>query len=227
MRFSRTSNFSSHVTRFAFCLFLTICGQVQAATMNYVLNGGDHRLTGTLNGTSFTNASYALYGTGDTANLTSGALQGTTPYFFIPMTVTMEITEGSTVYTMTLLPSSGNAWGAVSLAFPGFGAAGFATLPMNHLGVVGFTGGPFGGSVGIYNNLSSPGRWEIPSNPNIFGNPMLTNLGDLLITAGNTTFNMYWEISNATQAVPEPSSMAIFGLSALGLACRARRQKRG
>ena len=98
---------------------------------------------------------------------------------------------------------------------------------MNHLGVVGFTGGPFGGSVGIYNNLSSPGRWEIPSNPNIFGNPMLTNLGDLLITDGNTTFNMYWEISNATQAVPEPSSMAIFGLSALGLACRARRQKRG
>jgi hypothetical protein len=198
--------------------------------MNYVFNGGDHRLTGTLNGTSFTNASYALYGTGDTSDLASGTGFSGNPsfsYFYIPMTVKMEITEGATVYTMTLLPSSGNAWGAVSVDGTFFGAAGFATLPMNHLGVVGFTGGPFGGTDGIYNNLSTPGRWEIPSNPTIFGNPMLTNLGDLLLTGGNSAFNMYWEISNATQAVPEPSSLAIFGLSALGLAQRVRRQKRG
>jgi hypothetical protein len=52
--------------------------------------------------------------------------------------------------------------------------------------------------------------------------PYTTTAGDLIIDSFLAIPALY--TANATSSVPEPSSMAIFGLSALGVAYRRRRK---
>ena len=90
----------------------------KASTLTYTATGG--LITGTLNGTPFTGATWSITGTADPTNVVSGSVYaGFVPYNFLAMTPFLTITSGSSTLTATLVTSgSGNQQvGAFSMDF--------------------------------------------------------------------------------------------------------------
>lgn len=98
-----------------------------AAVVNYSISGGPNSLiTGTLGANSFTNATWKVSALGDYSNIRSFTIQNQfenssfdVPIRILPDTgpVTLEIFDGSTLYTATLTSASGFKYVVASADF--------------------------------------------------------------------------------------------------------------
>jgi hypothetical protein len=198
----------------------------QAAVATYTIDGGTSTLSGQffdgLDLIPFTNATFKFYGTADTSNILFS--QGESAYFTF-LNLTFEINDGGKI---TVGPFT-QPWSVYSQQLSGGDA------------VIGFTNfsaglqiesGSLPSSPGIFNNLASNGKWFGDfALPNLLNDPFQTDFGGVVFIGSSiNSQGAFFEISGAGGGaggeVPEPTSMAIFGLGALGMAYRARRKSK-
>lgn len=198
----------------------------QAAVATYTIDGGASTLSGQffngVNNVSFNNATFKFYGTADTSNIT---FDGST--FRTLLNMTFEINDGGNKTIATLA----DPWLVYSTQSDGTdGAIGFTDTNFDSYSEI--SSGSPASSPGIFNNLASNGKW--------FGNFLNSGFNTQFPTTGGGQFTFdagtdnsqgaFFEISGvgggAGGEVPEPTSMAIFGLGALGMAYRARRKSK-
>ena len=180
-----------------------------AAVATYTLSGG--KISGTLDGVSFSDADFTITADADPDNFVPGLVFGF-PLLSQPGVSTMTI-AGFTPFQITNA-NFGPFLADVSAFFgPGTGYGGFAfQVSANEL--TGIT------ALGPLSSLSSNATVTGP----LVGSSaaLTTTVGDLVFTAYKGTGTFSGEFPSS--AVPEPTSMAIFGLGALGMAYRARRK---
>ena len=193
---------------FFFLSYLLAGSYAQSAVVTYTLAGGT--VSGTLNGVAFSNASIAVTADADPSNFVLGTVDGL-PILAQPAVTTMTI-EGFSPFVF-----SNPFFGPLLIQFgPGVGFGGFGFLDPADASLLGAFGvlPSFSGSVTVLGGLA------------IFpdGETFATSAGDLILVEDDDSFAMFsGEFSSS--AVPEPTSMAIFGLGALGMAAyRARRK---
>ena len=176
-----------------------------AAVMTYTQTGV---LSGSLGGTSFTDAAVTLRVTADTANVKYELLSGVIPAWTNAGVTTIDI-DGFETATF----NGPNAYGAYSqnLSFflDGTTLTGIGELS-DYYTILG-------------NYQTAEPNYALDTAKTFTGSATTTNgtyysttLGDLITTSvsGSSTF---------TAAVPEPSAFALLGLGALGLVARRRR----
>ncbi len=198
--------------RFLSCLLLScllVVSSAHAAVTTYTLSGGT--LTGTLNGASFVGASYTITADADASNFIPGTFGGDS------------LLSQTAVSTMTIVgfapfqitsPNFGLLLADASFIAPGlgFGGFGFQADANNLPGIAALGPMPsMSGTVSVTGSLVGSQGFEFTS------------------TAGNLIISSFSGVATFTgdfppSAVPEPTSMAIFGLGSLGMAYRARRK---
>jgi hypothetical protein len=190
------------------CLMMATCAQ--SAVVTYSLSGGT--VSGTLNGVAFLNASYTVTADADPSNFVLGSTVGL-PMISQPAVTTMTI-AGFSPFQITvpnfgpLLVDTSTVFGPGTV-FGGFAAQAGPDLDLLGLATLGLIPS-FSGSVSVTGSLLGSAN-----------NTLTTTAGDLVITS----FNGIATFTGEFPAVPEPTSMAIFGLGALGMATyRARRK---
>jgi hypothetical protein len=201
------------MTRLLSCFFLSSFLMVNAANAGvttYTLSGGT--INGTLNGVSFSGANFTITADADPANFVPGVIAGS-PGLSQTAVSTMTIV-GFATFKITnanfgpfLIDLSANIPG---FAFGGFG---FDVDTPN-----GEAFAAFGSASSLSGNVTVTGALNLSDNF-IF----TTDAGNLVVTSfvdSGATFTGEFPSS----AVPEPTSMAIFGLGSLGMAYRARRK---
>ena len=195
----------------------------QAAVATYTIDGGASTLSGEFfDGQDlipFTNATFKFYGTADTSNILFS--QGESAYLTPILNLTFEINDGGNKIVATLA----EPWVVYSQQFSGGGAViGFSNFSS---GLQINNGSPTS-TPGIFNNLASNGKWSGNfALPNLIGDPFQIDLGYVIFNGSSIdSQGAFFEISGAGGEVPEPTSMAIFGLGALGMAYRARRKSK-
>jgi hypothetical protein len=210
-----------------------------AAVVNYSISGGPYSLiTGTLGTTSFTNATWTVSATADNNYIhefTTNNGQYDLPIRVLPNTdpVTLEIFDGTSVYTATLDANPGFQYVVVAADFandPNDGPYQGAGILHWDLGVnleygAGLiAGGSLGGTEGLYDSLTNLGSY-VGGDTFFFDDQDIdfisTSAGNLVVTARSGDLQGgVWQ-----DGVPEPSSMAIFAVGALGMAYRAGRKR--
>ena len=204
----------------AFAAFTLTTTSVDAASLIYTLSGS--RITGSLGATGFTDASWSMTMTADSANVISGIYGGGPfqfPYNYLAGSPVVTINTGTSTLTATIVPlNSGNTVGILSMGNPFTPtvfrnsvferSAANTNPPSDSLGVMSSslnsltTEGSFG--TNQYSNSSV--RFNTNAGPfdiNFFSN----NSGSFTITA-----------------VPEPTSALLSALGASMLLRRRRRQ---
>ena len=191
---------------FLSCLLPVTSGR--AAVVTYTLSGG--KIAGTLNGVSFSGANFTIAANADPTQFVYST-HLVFPTLSQPATSTMTI-DGFAPFEITSvnfgpflsLPGMGNAIGGFAYEFNSFSLAGIAT------------GGPMtnvSGKVKVVGSLDAS-----------MGTILTTSAGDLIFAfpsySGTGSFNGDFP----SLAVPEPTSLTIFGLGVSGLAFRARRK---
>jgi hypothetical protein len=183
--------------------FAALSATASAALMTYTQTGF---LSGSLDGTSFTDAAVTLRVTADTANVNYAELNEVLPHWSNAGVTTIDI-----VGFETATFNGSNVFGAFSLNLSALGTAGVGIADLtNSYGILGnyqttelnyalATATTFTGAATNSNETYS------------------TTLGDLITTgtSGNATFT--------AAAVPEPSAFALLGLGTVGLVARRRR----
>ena len=195
--------------------FLLSCvlmvSSAHAAVVTYTLSGGT--IDGTLDGVSFTGANFTITADADPSNFVPGTVFGA-PLLSQPAVSTMTI-DGFASFQITNANFGPFLADVANLVGPGIGYGGFA-FPEGELlrGIAAI--GPLSS---LSSNVTVTGALEGTADFTF-----TTTAGDLIFTSvsGNGTFNGEFPSS----AVPEPTSMAIFGLGALGMAYRARRKSK-
>ena len=171
-----------------------------AAVMTYTQTA---TLSGTLGGTSFTNAAVTFRMTADTANI-----QIISNEILMPTLAGVTTIDIAGFETATFNGSSD--FGVLAADYStevGFSAVGFADLTnVTSIAFIYQTSEPAYG-LATATTLTGTGRFN--------SGPFSTTLGDLELTgaSGSSTFT----------AVPEPSAFVLLGLGAIGLATRRRR----
>ena len=194
---------------FFFLSYLLAGSYAQSAVVTYTLAGGT--VSGTLNSVAFSNANIAVTADADPSNFVLGTVDGL-PILAQPAVTTMTI-EGFSPFVF-----SNPFFGPFLIQYApgvGFGGFGFLGNPFDASGLGAFGFLPsFSGSVTVLGGLAIA--------PD--GETFATSAGDLILVEDDDSFAMFsGEFSSS--AVPEPTSMAIFGLGALGMAAyRARRK---
>ncbi len=216
-------------------LLLLVSGHAMASVISFSITGGPNSLiSGTLGSNSFTNATWRVSTTADNSVIQSFTSNNgyDLPTRVLPNTdpVTLEIFDNSSVYSATLTANSGFKYVVVSADFVNEPSGPFQGAGILHwdlgtnlnYGAGLFAGGSRGGTDGLYDSLTNLGSYvgggsfffdeSIPSS-------FTTSAGNLVLTgrSGNGSGGV-WQ-----SGVPEPSSVLIFGLGALGMAYRARR----
>ena len=188
------------------CLLMVSSADAGVAT--YTLSGGT--ISGTLDGVSFTGANYTITANADPSEFVPGTLMGA-PLLSQPAVSFMTI-QGFDTFEITEANFGPFLLDASSVFVPGAAYAGFA-YPTNG-SLDGFA------VLGTMSRVSSDVTVTGSLAP--MGQALATSAGSLQILSatGIATFNGEFPSS----AVPEPTSMAIFGLGALGMAYRARRK---
>lgn len=203
-------------------------------TFLYTLDGGSSTVTGSLGSIGFTNATWRFTALGSTADVTTGTFgEQNQPYYFLPTTVTLLLTEGQTTLRATLDQPTGTQWGIMSidlddtelsdLQAAGFVLLGGQTADPPGAGLANSTGN---GDPGLYNSLMAPGIWN-GGDPAFFADSHLinTSLGQLVLTSINDVINTgSFSITPAT--VPEPTSLGLAVLAAGGVAMLRRSRNR-
>jgi hypothetical protein len=217
-------------------LVLCISMPSTGAVVNYSISGGPNSLiTGTLGTTSFTNATWRVSATADKSFIHEFTINGgQAPIRVLPYTgpATLEIFDGGMVYTATLSPNPGFQYVVVTADLsndpetPGAQGAGILQwdLGSNLESGAGLTaGGSLGGTEGLFDSLTNLGSYS--GGLTFFFDDqdiefIQTSAGDLKVTSrfGDLQGGV-WQAG-----VPEPSSMAIFGIATLGFAYRRGRR---
>ena len=214
-----------------------------AAVVNYSISGGPNSLiTGTLGANSFTNATWRVSAFGDNSNIRSFTIQDgdvnstyLVPIRVLPDTgpVTLEIFEGTSVYTATLIANSGFQYAILTADFANnpvdgpYQGAGILHWDLGgnlEYGAGLIAGGSLGGTERLYDSLTNLGSYA--GGFTFFFNDqdidfISTSAGNLVVAAQSGDLQGgVWQAG-----VPEPSSMAIFAVGALGMAYRASRKR--
>jgi hypothetical protein len=191
---------------------LLMASAAQSAVVTYTLTGGT--VSGTLNGVSFSNANITVTAVADPSNFVLGTVLGA-PILAQQAVTTMTI-DGFTPFVFStpnfgpILIDTTSLFGAGT----GYGGFGFQDSTSSVKGLATLGAMPsFPGSVTINGSLEGS-----------TGETFTTSAGNLIFVVdpgAMATFSGEFPSS----AVPEPTSMAIFGLGALGMAAyRARRK---
>jgi len=191
---------------------LLMASTAQSAVVTYTLTGGT--VSGTLNGVSFSNANITVTAVADPSNFVLGTVLGA-PILAQQAVTTMTI-DGFTPFVFST-PNFGPILIDTSLLFgqgTGYGGFGFKEgTNVKGLAALGAMPSFPPGSVTINGSLEGS-----------TGETFTTSAGNLIFVVdpgAMATFSGEFPSS----AVPEPTSMAIFGLGALGMAAyRARRK---
>ncbi len=196
------------------CLLLScllMVSSAHAAVATYTLSGGT--ISGTLGGVSFTGANYTITANADPSNFVPGTMLGA-PLLSQPAVSLMTI-QGFDPFEITEANFGPFLLDGSSALGPGAAFAGFA-YPID-----GSIDGVF--ILGSMSSVSSD--VTVTGSLTLTGRALATTAGSLMIISGSgiSTFNGQFPSS----AVPEPTSMAIFTIGALGIACRARRKSKG
>jgi hypothetical protein len=191
---------------------LLMASAAQSAVVTYTLTGGT--VSGTLNGVSFSNANITVTAVADPSNFVLGTVLGA-PILAQQAVTTMTI-DGFTPFVFST-PNFGPILIDTSLLFgqgTGYGGFGFKE-GTNVKGLAAFGVLPsFSGSVTVLGGLAIA--------PD--GETFATSAGDLILVEDDDSLASF-SGEFTSSAVPEPTSMAIFGLGALGMAAyRARRK---
>jgi hypothetical protein len=191
----------------------------EAALMNYTLDGGNSTISGSVGGTNFTNESWTMTATADSSlvqNGTFSGLGGAIPTYFLPTTVALWIGGTSSpvaTVTMSNYTSGSNSfvWGVFSSDTSatygqgrhasGFSPADLSTTPYWTASTGAGVNNYFGGTPGIYNDLSASGIWTGVSFIWSTDKNYMTSGGTLVLTGVSSGANGTWTIANAS-AVP-------------------------
>jgi hypothetical protein len=219
MRASGKRGFSTLVFSLAMLGAAIDASVANAGVLTYKLTG---TLSGSLNGTSFTNASFTITADADPANFTiANFVGGLAPGKYTTAVSTM-IIEGFASFIITspnfgplIVDYTPVAQTPTPLIGGAFGIVDVATLTATGLVASGASVGDIFNGPGSINGVFSTDS-----------QPLQTTAGNLVIVATNTNGNNTvfpgTFTASASAAVPEPASIAIFSLGALGLACRTR-----
>ena len=200
----------------AFVGLILACGvQVQAIDMVYTMSGGT--FSGSLNGVSFTSATYSITATADPANVQTGNYMGQ-PLYTLLATPSITI-NGFAPATFTasdwkvMSVDLNNSQSGVSVVI--FGQL-LASTPDFEL--------VFPNGSGLYNNFSTPASYtQADFGVGSGSNSLATSAGALLVTANSGTGTGVGVFT--VVAVPEPSTYALTAIATGVMAYLARRRK--
>lgn len=212
-----TRGLRSFLLSWAVLVVAAAAATANAAITTYTFDGGSSTVDGTLGAISFTNATFKFMATADSANAQYST--DPVPNYSILATVSLEITDGANVYTATFLETMRVVSFDKNQDSAGLGAAGFAGNVGGFLGVI--TGGTYGGTPGIFNNLATPGTWT--GLGSVVSQTYSTDAGAFQMSNQTNAYDATWTISGSA-SVPEPTSLAIFGVGAICVAFGARRK---
>jgi hypothetical protein len=185
----------------------------EAALMNYTLDGGNSTISGSVGGTNFTNESWTMTATADSSlvqNGTFSGLGGAIPTYFLPTTVALWIGGTSSpvaTVTMSNYTSGSNSfvWGVFSSDTSatygqgrhasGFSPADLSTTPYWTASTGAGVNNYFGGTPGIYNDLSASGIWTGVSFIWSTDKNYMTSGGTLVLTGVSSGANGTWTIA--------------------------------
>jgi hypothetical protein len=211
----------------AFASMLAAPLAANASNLTYTATGG--LITGTLNGTPFTDATWSITGTADPTTVVSGTYFGVAPGNFLAMAPMLTIGTGSSTLQATLVTSgsTGEQVGVFSMDFNAF-------LTGVSVDVFGYVYGDGSASVfgmgvegsGLYFDLQSPFSGTGAQNGGIDGT-YYTDIGLLNITSHNSQVATFTVSGGSPSAVPEidPNSLGsvlALVLGSLGLLERRR-----
>jgi hypothetical protein len=180
-----------------------------AGVATYTLSGG--KIDGTLNGVSFSGANFTITADADPDNFVPGAIIGIFPMLSQPATSTMTI-DGFATFQITS-PNFG-VFLCDFFVEPGAALGGFG-LDLDS-DIAAFAA--FGFVPSLSGNVTIIGELTLSEDV-----PFTTDAGVLVVT-DFSDFGATFTGEFSSSAIPEPTSMAIFGLGSLGMAYRARRK---
>lgn len=198
--------------------------QADAAVLNYAFNSGSATITGSLGGTNFSNATWTMSASADTAGLATGAFLGVFPIRYIPTAVSLTINAaggpitvdmtGDITYPMTAVASLDLSLITANTIRLFFGNFTSGAASGNGAGVIDIVAGLFPVS------LVTTGSWggTASFNPGSYE----TTGGTLAVNIASTSNDGVFTIS-AASAVPLPGAA---GLAACGLLASGRRRRR-
>ena len=215
----------------AACILVTPVA-AEASNLTYTATGG--LITGTLNGTPFTNATWSITGTADPTNVVAGtAFSGLVPYNFLAMTPFLTIQSGSSTLQATLVTSGsiGEQVGAFSANLNAFqsGLTGDVFSYLNGDGSFSSLGMGAGGT-GLYITLQSP--FSGSGIQNAGSGTYSTDIGPMVISA-HTGQAATFTVSGASPSPVPEIDPATFGsafallIGSLGLVERRARRAIG
>ena len=183
-----------------------------AAVATYTLSGGT--IDGTLNGVSFSGANFTITADADPANFVLEILPGPLPFLSQPATSTMTIVGFATfkITTANFGPFLADFSGVAGPGFA-FGGFGFDLDTIN--------GGGFA-AAGLASSVS--GNVTVTGGLDLSEDVIFTTDAGVLVVTNYDDFGATYTGEFPPFPVPEPTSMAIFGLGSLGMAYRARRK---
>jgi hypothetical protein len=202
------------ITRLLSFVFLgcfLMVNSAHAAVATYTLSGG--KISGTLGGNPFSNANFTITADADPDNFVPGLFDGFYPMLSQLATSTMTI-DGIATFQITS-PGFGFFLSDFSFDAPGVAFGGFG-LDLDTTESAGFA------ATGVVPSLS--GNVTITGELSLSEDVPFTTDAGVLVVTDFSDFGATFTGEFPPSAVPEPTSMAIFGLGSLGMAYRARRK---
>lgn len=185
---------------------LAMIASAQAGIFTYTLAGGT--IDGSLNGTSFSGANFTITANADPKDFVDGTLTGS-PLLSQPAVSTMTIDGFSPFQITTVNFGPWLFYLDEDFAYGGFG---YQVSPDAVFGIAVL------GDASTVSGISTVSGDLLAQTPTL-----TTTAGDLVLENGLVGVGTF-SGAFSPGTVPEPSSMAIFGLGALGMAYRARRK---
>jgi hypothetical protein len=211
-------------TALAAALAAFAAGHADAALLNYSFSSGSATITGSLGGTSFSNATYSMSTTTDTGGLNTGSFLGAFPIRYIASTVSLTINAAGGPFTVTMLTETTYPVTAVASLDLSLLAADTVRLFFGSF----TSGGTSGDGAGVIeiqaglfpNSLVTTGSWigTASFNPRTYQ----TSGGELVVNIASTANDGVFTIS-AASVIPLPGAA---GLAACGLLATGRRRRR-